>query len=171
MALNRTERQHEALCTRVKVLLHAFPNTDIHRWPSAIFLPNRERTWPEKEVGLFLSTVTSICPSSFSNASHRFTGNTHRSFVCLSLITTASTNQEGLSPELSCSKVISFKVPNGSLVMRTKPLILPRANISFDSPLFRSGINLCSSASPLILIVTLAVVPECFQTPVLITMS
>lgn len=80
-------------------------------------------------------------------------------------------NHEGSSPELSCSKVISVKGPIDSSVIRTNPSIPPRANVSLDSPLPRSEIKLCSFILPSMLIVTFAVVPEFFQTPVLITKS
>ena len=80
-------------------------------------------------------------------------------------------NHEGSSPELSCSKVISVNGPIVSSVIRTNPSMPPRANVALDSPLPRSEIKLCSFIFPLIPIVTLAVVPEFFQTPVLITTS
>lgn len=118
-----------------------------------------------------LFTVASIRPSSFSSASHQFTLKTHSSSVCLSLIIIVSTNHDGLSPSLSCSKVRFFRVPNDSLVARTNPLTLPRANSSHDSPLIRRGILLCSHNVPFILRVTLAVVPEFLQIPVLMIMS
>ena len=174
MAVNSTERQHEARCTLVKRFLLAFATTDTQMWFSMRPFHQRFRTSVLKSSWYEVSRSSrSVLPSPLSSANHSLTVNIQEWFVCLSKMTISSRSQDGLLPELSCPMRTLWISPSRLLTLRTKISVFPRAKIVFSGscPAPPSWIIPVLSSAPYISIATLAFVPDPPQTPVVMNIS